>query len=440
MYSATILKLLKAAKVDIGDEIELITKHATYAGILMPKPQGKADVLVIKLPSGYNVGINPDGAEIKLINKCQIPEKKEAESEKPAKGDVAILGCGGTIASKIEYLTGAVFPAISAAELRAAFPKLKNLANIHSKKIFSLLSEDMNPSHWKLLADSIEEEIKGGAKGIVVMHGTDTMTYTSAAMSFIFQNLPVPIVFVGAQRSSDRPSSENEMNISNAVFSATKDIGEVGLCMHATTNDDYCYLHHGTKVRKMHTSRRDAFQSINSLPIAKVDYNNKLFEQISSFKKRSEPKELQISKKLNSNVAMVYGHPGIKPEFISSLDKYDGVVLIGTGLGHFPANAFDDKHAKSTVPALKGLIDSGIPVVMTPQTIGGRLCMRSYTTGRLLLEAGVIGDMMDWTPEAAFAKLCWVLGQTKSQKKVNELMLTDIAGEVNLRSPLEGYL
>ncbi|MFH1393360.1 MAG: Glu-tRNA(Gln) amidotransferase subunit GatD [Candidatus Micrarchaeota archaeon] len=438
MYSPAIEKQLKKGEMEVGDEVALVKEHVTYNGVLMPRTQGNPDILVIKLASGYNVGIHSGGAEIKLIRKGVL-RKTHVEPHKAEKGDIAILGCGGTIASKIEYRTGAVFPAISAAELRAAFPTLGELASIHSRKIFSLLSEDMSTHHWKMLADAIEDEIRRGAKGIVVMHGTDTMTYTSAAMSFIFQGLPVPIVFVGAQRSSDRPSSENEMNMSNAVYSALQDIGEVSVCMHASISDDYCFLHHGTKVRKMHTSRRDAFRPINSPPLAIVDYRSKRFEPLGDYKKRSDKKELKIGKKLSHNIAMLYAYPGIRPELIESMGKYDGLVLIGTGLGHFPTNAFNDKIAKSTVPAIRSLVDSGIPVVMSPQTISGRLCMRTYTAGRLLLEAGVIGDGMDWTPEAAYSKLCWVRGQTKNMKKIRELMLTNMAGEINVRSPLEGY-
>ncbi len=438
MYSEKLKKLMKKNKIEVGDGISVKTKAATYSGILMPRAQGREDILVLKLASGYNIGISIKDTELKLLKKG-VPPKPKPERNEPKKGDVAILGCGGTIASRIEYTTGAVFPAITAAELRAAFPKLEELNRIHSKKVFSLLSEDMNVHHWRLLADAITKEIKGGAKGVVVMHGTDTIGYTSAAMSFAFQNLPVPVILVGAQRSSDRPSSENEMNMSNAMYSALQDVGEVGLCMHASTNDDFCHLHHGTKVRKMHTSRRDAFRSINTLPIAEVDYSREMFRELSPYRKRSQPEKLEVKKKFSENVGMLYMHPGIKPELFKSMRKYDGLVLVGTGIGHAPTNAFDDRHARSTVPEIKSLVDSGIPVVMSSQTIYGRICMRVYTAGRLLMDAGVIGDDMDWTPEAAYAKLCWVMGQTKSVKKATELMLTDIAGEIGARTPLEGY-
>ena len=435
MYSKKIAGSLKKKNISVGDRIEVSSEKGKFGGLLMPRVRGKAEVLVLKLDNGYNIGIGFEGSEVKLIEKRKPakPEKKHGGG----KGDIAILGCGGTIASKIEYKTGAVYPAITPEELRMTFPEIEDIATIRSKSLFSLLSEDMNSAHWKILANAVVDEIKDGAKGIIVMHGTDTMTYTSSALSFMLQDLPVPVVLVGAQRSSDRPSSENEMNMMNAVYAAKKDIGEVGVCMHASMNDDFCYLHHGTRVRKMHTSRRDAFHSINSMPIAAVNYANDRFEVLSPYRKCSPQSRLKVNTKMNDNVAMVYMHPNIKPKLIESLSDYDGVLLVGTGLGHAPTNPFGDKHARPVLPAIKGLIDSEIPVVMSSQTISGRLCMRVYAAGRLLMEAGVIGDSMDWTPEAAYTKLCWVLGQTKDMKKVRELMMTDIAGEISERSVMK---
>ena len=271
------------------------------------------------------------------------------------------------------------------------------------------------------------------------MHGTDTMGYTAAALSFMLQNLPVPVVLVGAQRSSDRPSSENEMNLLNSVLVARKsDIAEVGVCMHADTDDDFCYLHRGTRVRKMHTSRRDAFKSINSKPIALVDYREDKIQSFIKYTKRDEKRKLKPETKINENVAMIYSHPNIQPSLIKKLKDYDGVVLVGTGLGHVSSNPFDDKYAKSLLPEIKNLIESDIPVVMSSQTIYGRLNMGVYTTGRLLTEAGVIGDGADWTPETAFVKLSWVLGKTKKMSEVKKLMMTNIAGEISERSTILG--
>jgi glutamyl-tRNA(Gln) amidotransferase subunit D len=435
MYSSSLEKLFKSKKIEIGDRIRILSGTNSVEGRLMPRSY-ESEVIVLKLDNGYNVGLNSTDAKIELVSKDKKKEAKKLndDSTDSAKGEFAILGCGGTISSKVEYSTGAVYPAISVQELRAAFPSLDKFGSIHAKQIFSLFSEDFSSYHWKVIADAIHEEIKSGVKGVVLMHGTDTMHYSSAAISFMLQNLHVPVVFVGSQRSSDRPSSENEMNLLNSLYSAKQGFNEVAVCMHATINDDYCYLHRGTRVRKMHTSRRDAFESINVAPMAKVDYKNNVFEKMSDFRKSSG--NPSVKTEINENVAMIYAHPNLSPKLISKLDDYDGVVLIGTGLGHVSTNPFGDKHARSVLKSVKELVDSNIPVVLAPQTISGRLNLNVYTTGRLLKDVGVIGDGMDWTPETAFVKLSWVLGQTKNLKKVKELLETNMAGEISERSVL----
>lgn len=431
MYSEPIEAELEKKKIEVGDRIKVESAAGEFEGFLMPRPYyGDAGLIVLKLDSGYNTGIR--AVSIELVQKSKSRAVASNGEDKPAKGDIAILGCGGTIASKIEYKTGAVYPSITPNELRRSFHGLDKWP-IHSRQIFSLFSDDMNAHHWKQLADAVEEEIKGGSSGVVVMHGTDTMTYTSAVLGFMLQNLPVPVILVGAQRSSDRPSSENEMNMLNAVFAATKDFGEVTVCMHANTSDDYCHIHRGTRVRKMHTSRRDAFHPVNSSPLFAVDYRAGRFETLNEFMPRSD-KGLVSRKKLNDNVALIYVHPNIKPELISKLEGYDGVVLLGTGLGHVPTNAFNDKTVRGIYKPIKELIASGIPVVMSSQCISGRICMRVYTNGRLLRDVGVIGDGADWSPETAYAKLCWVLGQTKDLKEVEKMMMTNFIGETRARS------
>lgn len=437
MYSKKLLEEFRKNNVAIGDRIRVLSCGVAYDGALMPRPAGgDGNIVVLKLESGYNTGLRADSVE--LLGKAPAKPPAQPEGEAPAaKGGIAILGCGGTIASKIEYKTGAVYPSITPKELRMAFPALDKW-NIHSRQIFSLFSEDMNARHWRMLAEAIEDEIKDGSEGIVVMHGTDTLTYTSAAISYMLQHLPVPVILVGSQRSSDRPSSENEMNMLNSVFSASQDIGEVAVCMHATTNDDFCHLHRGTRVRKMHTSRRDAFRSINARPLAAVDYRNRRFELLSDYVPRRKG-GMSVKKELNDNIAMIYVHPNIKPELIGRLDDYDGVVLVGTGLGHTPANAFEDKSVKGVVKPIRELVSSGIPVAMASQCVSGRICMRVYSTGRLLMDAGVMGDGADWTPEAAYAKMCWVRGQTRDMGEIRRLMMQNIAGEITERSAIEGY-
>jgi len=203
-------------------------------------------------------------------------------------------------------------------------------------------------------------------------------------------------------------------------------------------SDDYCFLHQGTKVRKLHTSRRDAFKSVNVLPYAKVWYLDKKIEYLrDDFKKRDKKRKLKLDVKINPNVTLIYFHPGMKPEFVESLSEfYDGVVIAATGLGHVSTNPFKDKFSKSLIPALRKLIDSDVPVVIAPQTIWGRLNLNVYTAGRMLEEIGVIGNYCDWLPEVALVKLMWVLGHTRNMKKIREMMLTNIAGEISERSEI----
>ncbi|MDI6798932.1 MAG: Glu-tRNA(Gln) amidotransferase subunit GatD, partial [Candidatus Aenigmarchaeota archaeon] len=437
-------ELLKSKKIKIGDRISVLKAGKSYEGILMPRIDlGDPSCLVIKLDNGYNLGIKYEKkTQVKLLKRgkpIKFRPARIAMKKDPTKPTASILGCGGTIAARVEYTTGAVFPAFSPGDLLLSFPELRDIANIQGRKLFDLLSEDMTPSHWQIIAREVAKEIEKGVDGVVLMHGTDTLHYTSAALSFMLQNLPVPVVLVGAQRSSDRGSSDNAMNLLSSVLTACKsDIAEVTVCMHGSMSDDFCYVHSGVKVRKFHSSRRDAFQSVNALPFAKVWYLERKIEYLREDFRRRSKTSVRLDDRINPNVGLIYIHPGIKPEFIESLSKfYEGVVIAGTGLGHVPTNPFNDKFARSLIPALKGLIDSSIPVVIAPQTIFGRIDMNVYTAGRLLNKIGVIGNNCDWLPETAFVKLAFVLGHTKNLTKVREMMLKNYVGEISERIGIE---
>lgn len=439
MYSPEVELLLKSKKIKIGDKVRLIKGKLTYEGILMPRIElGDPSVLVVKLDNGYNIGIKFDkNVGLKFLQKGKPIRFRPAENvirKDPEKATVSILGCGGTIASRVEYTTGAVFPAFSPADLLLSFPELKDIANIKGRKIFDLFSEDMTPQHWQVMAREVEKEIKSGLDGVILMHGTDTLHYTSAALSFMLHNLPVPVILVGAQRSSDRGSSDNLINLVSATLAAKSDIAEVTVCMHGSTGDDFCYLHQGTKVRKLHTSRRDAFQSVNVLPFAKITYPEKKIEYMRYDYNKRETKNLKLDDKINPNVCLIQIYPGIKPEFIQSLKNFDGVVIASTGLGQLPSGSHNEKLAKNLIPEVKNLVDSGIPVVLAPQTIYGRINLNVYDAGRMTNDAGVIGNYCDWTPETALVKLMWILGHTKDMKKIKEMMLTNIAGEIGNRT------
>ncbi|MEM5874594.1 MAG: Glu-tRNA(Gln) amidotransferase subunit GatD [Candidatus Aenigmatarchaeota archaeon] len=438
---------MRFVEIKEGEKVRIKVNGNYYEGIVMPKTkQSKENILVLKLPNGYNVGFDVKEIEeiITLGEKYEIKYlPREVKFEKiEGKPNISILGCGGTIASRVEYKTGAVIATFSPADLISHFPELGNIANINGRKIFDLMSEDMTPYHWKIISEEVYKEIKEGYDGVILTHGTDTMHFTSAALSFALQDLSIPVILVGSQRSSDRPSSDNYLNLlSAAYFIANSNASEVLVCMHSSTNDDSCFLHRGTRVRKMHTSRRDAFKSINSLPLAQVNYFNKGIKYfLNDYKKVDKNREVKLANDFNPNVCLIHVFPNIKPEFISSLSKlFDGVVLAVTGLGHVPTNYNNNPFTKSIINEIKNLIDSNIPVVIAPQTFYGRLNLKVYAPGRILLETGVIGDGLDWLPEVAFVKLSWVLAQTKNMKKIEEMMHTNYANEFSIVSDVRNF-
>lgn len=433
-YRGIAKKILDSLGISIGDIIRIKRKDISYEGMLLDRADTTDEKhLVIKLESGYNIGIDITDAEVELVEVGKKPkiELPPLDIKKEAEKDISIISTGGTVASIIDYKTGAVHPAFTADDLLRATPELLAYANIKGKAVLNILSENMKPEYWVMVARSIADEIEDGAYGVVAAHGTDTMHYTSAALSFMLDT-PVPVVLTGAQRSSDRPSSDAALNLISSVVAAKSDIAEVMVCMHATENDSYCYIHRGTKVRKMHTSRRDAFRSINTTPLAKVqDAKLKILDEHLKYKKRSDA-TVKLNDSIEPNVAFIKSYPGISSEAIDYyVDKgYKGIVIEGTGLGHCPENI---------IPSLKRATDSKIPVVMTSQCIYGKINLNVYSTGRKLLSAGVI-SALDMLPETAYVKLIWALGQTEDPNELKKIMQTNIAGEIEETSSLGSFL
>ncbi|MCC7571377.1 Glu-tRNA(Gln) amidotransferase subunit GatD [Candidatus Micrarchaeota archaeon] len=435
-YSTDVKSFLKKNKTNILSKVTICLKDGRkLSGVIMPKGDGDSNVLVLKQDNGYNVGFHIKNIDSMVCGgptqQTKFSIKTEPKSDGPL---ISIIGAGGTIASRVEYKTGAVHPMISQKELLNAFPEVSNIAKVNVSQLFSLLSADMVPELWIEIAEEAEKIIKKDKPtGIVITHGTDTMHYTSAALSFMLQDLPCPIILTGAQRSSDRGSSDSKTNLISSIMAAKHDFAEVAVCMHASMNDDVCYAHRGTRVRKMHTSRRDTMRTINDLPLLKIDWRK---QKISELSKVLKPKtKLKFNKKLNTNVCMQYYYPGMNPKEISRLSEYEGVVLMGTGLGHVSTNS-EHKKSQPLLKEIKELLDSGTAVVMSSQCIHGRVNMNVYTYGRLLREAGVIGHLCDWTPETAYVKLMYVLGNTKKLNKVKEQMETNLVGEISERSDI----
>ena len=371
-YPPAIRRLLDGAKADAGDTVAVVARGDRLEGVVMPHHAfSGSDILTLKLGNGYNIGIDvQDITRVDLVSK-HAPVRKTA-SAVPRTGRLpvlSVLGTGGTIASYVDYRTGAVHPAVTAEELVFSVPELMELADVKARVVYSVYSENLKPANWQHLATEAEKELNAGA-----------------------------------------------------------DLGEVVAVMHGETGDTFCVVHRGAKVRKMHASRRDAFRSMNATPLGKVHFDGRV-DLDADLRRRSKGPAV-ADPRLDPDVALIWFHPGMKPEALAhSLEPAHGAVIAGTGLGHV---------AHDLIPVLAAAAKAEKPIVMTTQTLQGRVGMRVYDTGRDLLQAGVI-DGQDMLPEVAFVKLMWALGRTKDPAEVARLIATDVAGEINPRIGLDEF-
>ncbi len=436
-YREPCVSVMRRFGVTVWCDVIAETTRGRFEGLILPRSETSDELhLVLKLESGYNVGIRHD--TIESLRKTgyreasyKIPEKAfPVDAGKPR---VRLFGTGGTIASRLDYRTGAVIPAFSPGELYGSVPELADICNLETEKLFGIFSENMGPPQYLILAEKIGEAIREGYDGVVIGHGTDTMHYTSAALSFMVQGSPVPIVMVGSQRSSDRPSSDAAQNLINATWAAAHgDIAEVIVCMFGPTSDRYNLLHRGTRVRKMHSSYRSTFRTLGDIPLAMVE-RDEITPLKDDYARRREDREVTVRAKFDDRVGFIYYYPGMKADVIESLIDagYRGIVIAGTGLGHVNRLAY---------PALEKARKAGVQVYMTLQTLWGFVQMHVYETGREILEEGVI-PLANMLPETAYVKLGWALAcHPDDPAKVRELMTTPIAGDMTEREPHDGYL
>ncbi len=435
-YKGKALEVLKKYNVRVWGEAVIKTTRGNFEGKVLPRSENDDDRhIVLKIATGYNVGIDISTIEdmkevgFKKAN-YQIPEQEFPYSKD--KPNVKLFGTGGTIASRLDYRTGAVIPAFSPGELYGAVPELADICNLTTEKVFAVFSENMGPEQYKALAVAIGKEIENGIDGIMIGHGTDTLGHTAAALTFMIQNSPVPIVLVGSQRSSDRPSSDAALNLIHSAYAAAhSDLAEVMVCMFGPTSDEYGFLHRGTRVRKMHSSYRSTFRTIGDVPLATVKWG-----EVKPIKKdynpRRKDKKVKILPYFEEKVSIVYYYPNMQPDIIDSLveNGYKGIIIAGTGLGHVNKPLYD---------AIERATKKGVHIYMTVQTLWGYTHMFVYDTGRDLMDKGVIpADNM--LPEVAYIKLGWALGQTNDPEEVKKLMLTPINDETTPKEPYNGYL
>jgi len=432
-YRGIALQALKQAEAKIGDLIRITKNGEVYEGILIPRSElGDDKHIVIKLKSGYNIGVRvTPNTKVERIGEGAKPTfvAPPPPPKRPELPKVAIISTGGTIASRVDYRTGAVRPALTASDLYSVVPELGDIAVVDAEILFSLYSENITPKHWSEMARCAAKYIEKGVNGVVIAHGTDTMGYSAAALSFALQNLPVPVIFVGSQRSADRPSSDAATNLIGAVTAAAyAPFAEVGLAMHETISDTSIIIHRGTKVRKCHTSRRDTFKSVNAKPLARVK-DGKIEMLTEDYAKRDSSRKLVLKPEFSEKVALIKFYPGMNPALIDWYvdNDYRGIILEGTGLGHVGRYCFE---------SIGRAIKNGVLVAMTSQCIWGRINMNVYDQGRDLLALGVI-PLEDMLPETALVKLMWIFGQTDSLEEAERLLKMNLAHEYSERTLYE---
>jgi len=436
-YRGPTLDVLKRYGVTVWCEVRAETTRGEFVGLILPRSETSDDLhLVLKMGIGYNIGIRHDtvlGLEKIGYREAhyQIPEKDFPTD--PAHPNVKLLGTGGTIASRLDYRTGAVIPAFSPGELYGSVPELADICNLETEKLFGVFSENMGPEQYLTLAEKTGEAIREGYDGIVIGHGTDTMHHTAAALSFMVRNPPVPIIMVGSQRSSDRPSSDAAQNLINATWAAGHGpIAEVLVCMFGPTSDLYNLLHRGTRVRKMHSSVRSTFRTLGDIPVAMVE-KGRVTPFKDDWRRRRDDREVTVQAAYDRRVTLVYYYPGMQPDVIDAVVEkgYKGIIIAGTGLGHVNRLIY---------PALDRARRAGVQMYMTLQTLWGFVQMNVYETGREILELGVV-PLANMLPEVAFIKLGWALGvHPDDPEACKTLMTTTIAGEMTETEPHDGYL
>ncbi len=439
-YSEKIEKALFEKGVKPGDRIRLKRSNVVVEGILLPREEvdfGDGDTLVIKLDNGYNVGFRlEDGEIMKLegsveLGKFKALEKVEQDETLPP---VSIFSTGGTISARIDYYTGGVSMLFTPEEVFYNVPEVLKIAYLKRvERLFGLASEDMTPKEWSAIARKVSGSLAEGDAGVLILHGTDTMHYTSAALSFMLRGMNAPVVLVGSQRSSDRGSRDSDMNIICGIHVAAKaNLGEVVVCMHAESGDTFNYVMRGTRVRKIHSTRRDAFKPVNSLPLAKVWPDGRIEMVEKEFRPRGTDPPT-VDDVFEPKTALVKTYPGSDPEVVDFLVEkgYRGIVIEGTGMGHVPTEPLDRRF--SWVDSIRRGLEEGVVIAMTTQCVFGRVNPYVYRNARIMMKLGVT-YCEDMLSEVAYVKLGWLLGHGFDNETVKKLMLHSFAGEISKRS------
>ena len=419
----------------LGKRVKIIAQSpsgsTTHQGVVLP---GAApDHLTIKLANGYNVSYPLDDVEsIEELEDSKSIQKGEFVIEQNQDlPKVTIIHTGGTIASKVDYTTGAVIARFEPEELLASVPEILEIANIDAIKLGNMWADDIRPIHWNMMIDACQNAFDSGSVGVVITHGTDTLHISASALSFAFAgNGGKPagrIVFTGSQRSSDRASSDATENLLSAVYWAANGPEVTGLgdaavtVMHAGSGDGVCAVSPGVAVRKMHSTRRNAFQMVNGERISEITINRSGLSHtpvsLTSEREISAPTKYDT----NIKIAQFMAGPHLYKDLLDSAISYgySAVIIHGTGLGHLPienpnGDAPENEELYNTIKSCQ------IPIIIANQCINGPVDLNVYSKGRNQQDIGVLGHGGTSSPEALLVKVHWALSNGKDLSILSE--------------------
>ncbi len=442
---------------DLGLKVRIEVKShnglVKFEGIVLHS--ASKDYLTLKLFNGYNSSYPLEDVvslEIVAENTDDYPSAKESKIEfNEGLPRIRILHTGGTIASKVDYKTGAVIARFEPHELVTSIPELSAIANIDAEKLGNMFSDDIRCQHWNKMIEASKRAFDDGCDGIVITHGTDTLHITSAALNLAWagkgQKPPGPIAIVGSQRSSDRGSSDAAENLIAAVYwaaNAPKPCGDAGdstvIVMHSTSDDGECSVHPGTGVRKLHSTRRDAFKPVNSQPLGVIKSNagKPSLTLNDDYKKLLENSNREVSNSpthygLDVRLVQFIAGPWLHEEEIEAVlqTSPQAVIIHGTGLGHLPIDdpGKDAPENTKVWRVLTRCVNRNIPVVITTQCIHGPVDMNVYSKGRKQMKMGLLGHGSVSSPETVAVKVHWALS---NDVEVSKAIESNLCGENNL--------
>ena len=426
--------------------VSTLVGERDFEGTVLP-PAGEG-LTTLKLVNGYNLSYpREDVLDIEFLGDAGegVVQKDSQFEEDESLPEILLIHTGGTIASKVDYDTGAVTAKFEPNELLSSIPELGSIARIRVHMIGNMWSDDLRPRHWNRMIAASHEAFRDGYAGVVVTHGTDTMHISSAAMSYAWSGdggrPPGRIAFTGSQRSPDRGSSDAAENLISAVYWAAHGPEVTGyrdsavVVMHDGGSDGRCAVLPGCASRKSHSSKRGAFRSVNQEPVAYVALgaDGPRIEDDRSVVSEREVADGPILFDEGCSIHELVAGPHLSPGLLEAVIETapDAMVIRGTGLGHIPIldPLGDSPENGGVADALSAAVEKGIPVIVTAEAVHGPVNMNVYAKGRNQRSIGLIGHGSMCPPGSAVVKLHYLLSKGLDINGVREAWEADLVGE-----------